>query len=162
LILADLVYMPLLRPLLVLEPRWLLGETLAVAVALVPALAFARWTERDRHVHVRNAMWMFVFAGLPLAVIPLTILEVTHESLPRWRPHVTQPTVLYIAGGCGVCQSVRRLVERLRPDGVEIIPAEEHPTRDLERITYATRDGSFEAEGVQAVARVLEHVNFAF
>jgi protein-S-isoprenylcysteine O-methyltransferase Ste14 len=280
LILADLVYMPLLRPLLVLEPQWLLGEILAIAVALVPALAFARWTECDRHVHARNAMWMFVFAGLPLAVIPLTILEVTHESLPRWspamfivlqllvfpallgvtavqefsirgdgtpvpydppkrlvtsgvyayvrnpmqlsatllmlgaaavlrswwmlaacgttlvysaglaywdelrdmqrfegwqryrasvplwlprwRPHVTQPAFLYIAGGCGLCRSVHRLVERLHPDGVEIIPAEEHPTRDLERITYATRDGSFEAEGVQAVARALEHVNIAF
>jgi hypothetical protein len=70
--------------------------------------------------------------------------------------------VLYIAGGCGLCRSVRRLVERLQPDDVEIIPAEEHPTRDLERITYATRDGSFEAEGLQAVARALEHVNFVF
>lgn len=277
LVMLDLFYMPHLQPLLVLERWWLLGEATAIAIALIPGLALARWTEDDRHVHARNVMLMFSFAALTLFVIPLVTLQATHASmpylsalvlqllafpallgvtavqefstrgggtplpydppkrlvtsgvyayvrnpmqlsatllmlgaallmwswwmllasitsivysaglaywdelddlqrfpdwqryrdavplwLPRWRPYIDRPATLYIAGGCGICQSVQLLMERLQPLGLTILPAEEHPARDLTRITYAPGDGSPEVEGVVAIARVLEHVNFGF
>ena len=43
---------------------------------------------------------------------------------------------------------------------LEIVPAEEHPTRDLYRITYEC-DGE-EVDGIAAVGRALEHINFAW
>lgn len=305
LVTLDLLYMPRLQPLLVLGRWWLLGEAAAIAVALIPGLALARWTEDDRHVHARNVMLMFSFAALTLLVIPLATLQATKHPvtelssrsvsqqgvsakqpsnrvteqppnelfsvlvlqllalpallgvtavqefstrgngtplpydppkrlvtsgvyayvrnpmqlsatllmlgvavvmrnwwmllacittvvysaglaywdelddlqrfpgwlryrnavplwLPRWRPYIERPATLYIAGGCGICQSVQRLMERLQPRGLTIVPAEEHPTRDLTRITYAPGDGSPEVEGVVAMARTLEHVHLAF
>jgi protein-S-isoprenylcysteine O-methyltransferase Ste14 len=280
LVLVDLIYMPLLQPVLVLGPHWLIGEAIAVGAALVPGLTVARWTEEDRHVHLRNAMLMFIFASLSLAIIPLAILQVTHGRvpawstktgilaqllvfptlcgitavqefstrgcgtplpydppkrlvtsgiyayirnpmqlssvvlmagvaillqspwtllacftaivysaglaywdevhclegfanwkqyrdnvalwLPRWRPYVERPANLYIARGCGICQSMQPLIERLRPIGLTVVAAEEHPTRDLTRITYRPSDGSPEVDGIHALARALEHVNFAF
>jgi protein-S-isoprenylcysteine O-methyltransferase Ste14 len=87
--------------------------------------------------------------------------------LPRWRPwHPSidggeKPDVLYVSAECGRCSELGRLVERLRPVGLIIVAAEDHPSRDLDRITYAPADGGAEEEGVAAFARAFEHVNFA-
>src|SRR3954452_4123528 len=43
----DVVAMPRLRPTVVLGSVWVVGEAVAIAVVLVPALALSRWTARD-------------------------------------------------------------------------------------------------------------------
>ncbi len=42
------------------------------------------------------------------------------------------------------------------------VAAEKHPTRDLWRITYDPGDGTPDEEGVAAIGRALEHINFAW
>ena len=54
------------------------------------------------------------------------------------------------------------MIEAMRPVGLVVVAAEDHPSRDLTRITYAPADGGAEEEGVAAFARALEHVNLAF
>ena len=81
--------------------------------------------------------------------------------LPRWRPWRRPdlaPARLYVAATCGSCQEVRRWIERRTPSGLDVLPAEAHPTRALTRITYEDADG-YRAEGVAAIARALEHVH---
>ena len=53
------------------------------------------------------------------------------------------------------------MIAAMRPVGLVVMPAEDHPSRDLLRITYAPADGGAEEEGVAAFARALEHVNLA-
>jgi protein-S-isoprenylcysteine O-methyltransferase Ste14 len=81
--------------------------------------------------------------------------------LPRWRPWrqpELAPARLYVAVTCGPCRDVRRWIERRTPSGLDIVPAEAHPTRALTRITYEDTDG-YRAEGVAAIARALEHIH---
>jgi hypothetical protein len=86
--------------------------------------------------------------------------------LPRWRPwHPSldggPADVLYVSAECGRCSELGRMVEAMRPVGLVVVPAEDHPSRDLTRITYAPADGGAEEDGVAALARALEHVNLA-
>jgi protein-S-isoprenylcysteine O-methyltransferase Ste14 len=85
--------------------------------------------------------------------------------MPRWRPwHDPKTTLprLYIAEGCGQCSQVRRWLEARHPTGMEIVAAEDHPTRNLYRMTYDPMDESQPDEGVAAFARGLEHLNLAW
>lgn len=83
---------------------------------------------------------------------------------PRSRPFVMQHDVarLYVASSCGQCSTIGRWLQSREPIGLTFVPAEEHPTRDLWRITYDPGDGSPDEEGVAAIGRALEHVNFAW
>ena len=69
----DLLLMPLAEPALVLGPRWLLGELLALAVALVPAQLLARWTAEDRRLRARVSILAVLFAALNLWLVPAVI-----------------------------------------------------------------------------------------
>lgn len=95
--------------------------------------------------------------------------------MPRWRPYrasadegsAAPVARLYVAGGCDRCAEVARWFAARHPIGLEIVPAENHPYRDLSRITYdpscggdGASDG--EQEGVAAIARALEHVHFGW
>jgi hypothetical protein len=46
--------------------------------------------------------------------------------------------------------------------GLVLVAAEDHPTRDLERMTYEPGDGSAVDEGVAAFARAVEHIHFGW
>jgi hypothetical protein len=83
---------------------------------------------------------------------------------PRWRPYAApeRRAVLYASGTCGKCQQVARWFRARGTVALTITPAEHHPTRDLERITYDPGDGTPEVQGIHAVARALEHINFAW
>jgi len=88
------------------------------------------------------------------------------QWLPRWRPwHPSldggPPDLLYVSAECGRCSELGRMIEAMRPVGLVVVPAEDHPSRDLTRITYAPADGGAEEEGVAAFGRALEHVNLA-
>lgn len=94
--------------------------------------------------------------------------------IPRWRPYHASAddgsagpaTRLYVAGGCDRCAEVARWFAARRPTGLEIVPAENHPDRDLQRITCDPREGdgrsSREQDGVAAIARALEHVHLGW
>jgi hypothetical protein len=84
---------------------------------------------------------------------------------PRWRPFVPPRVVgaqLYVAATCGQCSTIGRWLQSREPIGLTFVAAEEHPTRDLWRITYDPGDGSPDEEGVAAIGRALEHINFAW
>src|SRR5688572_4415596 len=78
--LVDLVVMPLCTPVVQLGNRWLVGEIVAVAIALVPGLLLARWTARDRQLVERAVLQMICFAALTLGVLSGTILAYTGGS----------------------------------------------------------------------------------
>jgi protein-S-isoprenylcysteine O-methyltransferase Ste14 len=88
-----------------------------------------------------------------------------HVWRVRWRPWHdpdSSPAVLYVAETCGPCSEVRRWFEAHRAIGLRIVAAEDHPSRDLQRITYDPEDGSEAEDGVRAIARGLEHTHFGW
>jgi protein-S-isoprenylcysteine O-methyltransferase Ste14 len=79
--------------------------------------------------------------------------------VPRWRPWVPFQATLYYAEGCSPCEGVARFITQRRPVGLRLVAAQDHPTRDLTRLTYDPGDGSGETEGVVALARAMEHTH---
>jgi protein-S-isoprenylcysteine O-methyltransferase Ste14 len=69
---------------------------------------------------------------------------------------------LYVAETCGPCSEVRRWFESQATLALQIVAAEDHPTRDLQRMTYDPMDGTEAEQGVVAFARALEHINFGW
>jgi protein-S-isoprenylcysteine O-methyltransferase Ste14 len=287
----DVWTMPRCAPVVTLGPNWLIGEAVALALCLLPAQLFARWTRDDRHLAARATLQIVCFTMLTLWLVPSMVLDrldpgrtiwtnlqrydtrtlqlllqliaiaaipgltaaqefVTRGGgtpvpldppkhlvttgiyayianpmqfacvltllmwgvilqswwiaaastmaivygfgfaswveaqelrdrfgedwkryrrevrnwIPRWRPYVPSDTEarLYVAFTCGKCSEVGAWVQRHHPRGLRITPAEHHPTRDLWRITYASADGTYEAEGVAALARAVEHINLGW
>ena len=84
---------------------------------------------------------------------------------PRWRPrHDSERPLprLYIAETCGPCSEVREWFEAQGATGLEIVAAEDHPTQDLQRMTYDAMDGCTPETGARAFARGLEHIHFGW
>jgi hypothetical protein len=96
------------------------------------------WQRYRRHVHA----WRF--------------------RLTPWHDPDAPKARLYVAETCGPCSEVRGWFEAHHAVALEIVAAEDHPTRDLRRITYDTMDGSEPEEGVRAIARGLEHINLGW
>jgi protein-S-isoprenylcysteine O-methyltransferase Ste14 len=286
----DLCAMPLLFPAVELSRAWLIGEFMGVAVVLLPAQLFSRWTLEDSHLRGRAIFHVISSSLLLLFVLPETIFSTLNEggwsallsaspwlrslelqciavlgmagvsavqefahrghgtpipfdapkrlvtsglyryvanpmqiccslvltalgimlrdlwvcaggaiaviygagiaqwdegldmktrfgerweeyrrnvrnSRPRWRPwhdpHLP-PARLYVAEECGPCSEIRRWFESRSPVGLEIAAAEDHPQRDLQRMTYDPMDGTAAEEGVCAFARGLEHLNLGW
>ncbi len=282
-LLMDLIVIPLCRPVIDLSGRWLLGEVLCIALALLPGIALSRWTVERRNLIGRSLLQAVGFAGLVVGVLPAVILSQTggsfdallarpawqlslgaqvlflfaalglsavqeladrgrgtplpqdptarlvhsgpyaylanpmqlsvtlllagmglllssapvagaglmvivfsagladwHEGqllkqrfgalytawrqqvrpwVPRWRPWVPFQATLYYAEGCSPCEGVARFIAQRRPVGLELVAAQDHPARDLTRLTYDPGDGSREEEGVAALARAMEHTH---
>ncbi len=70
----DLLYMPMLESVLHLGPNWLVGESFAVTIGLVPALLLARWTADDRRLGLRVAQQGVLFGILLFFVIPAAVV----------------------------------------------------------------------------------------
>jgi protein-S-isoprenylcysteine O-methyltransferase Ste14 len=84
--------------------------------------------------------------------------------VPRLRPWYRtegEPARLYVAATCGMCSDVAHWFARRRAAGVAIVAAETHPSRALRRITYEA-GGSCRVDGIEAVARALEHVHIGW
>jgi protein-S-isoprenylcysteine O-methyltransferase Ste14 len=82
--------------------------------------------------------------------------------IPRWRP-APAPARLYVAMSCGPCSEVARWFSASGAVALEVAPAESHPNRDLRRITYELVGAPDSTEeGVAAIARAVEHINFAW
>lgn len=80
---ADLILMPLGRPVIVLAEDWLAGEALAMAAALVPGLVLARLTIGDRRLAVRVAMQFVLFGALAGGVATAAVLAATGRTASR-------------------------------------------------------------------------------
>jgi protein-S-isoprenylcysteine O-methyltransferase Ste14 len=90
---VDVLTMPLCAPLVVLGPRWLVGESVAVGLALVPALCVARWTLENSHLAWRAAM--------QVATAGLVFLYVCPEIAFALRPGVGWAPLLALRGWRG-------------------------------------------------------------
>ena len=131
---------------LFLENPWI---AIAGAMVLVYSSGLAAWDEnRDLERRFGDAWTAYRRA--------------VRRWIPRWRPWIALPARLYVAEGCGPCASVRQWIGRRRPIGLEVVAAEDHPSRDLSRITYEPGDGSREEEGVAALARAFEHLHLGW
>lgn len=91
------------------------------------------------------------------------------NNVKAWKPRFTpwhapnRPVPrLYVAETCGPCSEVRRWFESHGAIFLQVVAAEDHPTRDLERITYDPMDGTNVDDGVAAFARALEHINLGW
>jgi protein-S-isoprenylcysteine O-methyltransferase Ste14 len=71
----DLIGMPMLWPVLQLEPAWIAGEVTGLLVCVVPGQLLARWTARDTHLYGRVLLQMLTFAGLMLFAMPAAVIE---------------------------------------------------------------------------------------
>jgi len=293
----DLAIMPLCEPVVQLAPApaWLIGEAVALAVCLVPAQLFARWTRDDTHLAARATLQVACFAALTFWLVPSALFEHVGEGWrvlqtydgqglsialqlvalaalpgvsavqefvrrgrgtpvpfdpprrlvttgiyayvanpiqlstmltlfawgitlrswwiavastmtlvygsglaawdekqdlgtrfgaswrhyrdhvrnwwPRWRPYIapvapTHPdrseARLYVAFTCSQCSGIGGWLRQQHPRGLRIEPAEQHPTRDLWRMTYDPGDGSPDERGVAALARALEHIHLGW
>ncbi len=81
--------------------------------------------------------------------------------LPRWRPVAMSGSTLFVAYSCATCSSIGRWFTARQPLGLTISPAEEVADRRALRVTYESQDG-VRSEGVAAIARALEHINFGW
>jgi protein-S-isoprenylcysteine O-methyltransferase Ste14 len=81
----------------------------------------------------------------------------------RWRPYASgAPARIYIAATCGPCSEVRGWLEARNPLGLMVVDAEELPYRSINRMRYDPGDGSPAVEGMRAMGRALEHLNFGW
>jgi protein-S-isoprenylcysteine O-methyltransferase Ste14 len=124
---------------------WLLLGSL---VSIVYSAGLAHWDE-DSDLRQRYGQSFLDYRGQ------------VRNWLPRWRPAVSQPARIYLAEDCFKCSQMAVFLKSLNPVGLDIVAAEDHPRRNLERMTYesATVEDAVEDAGLAALARALEHVN---
>ena len=115
-------------------------------IALAYSAGIARWDEHEDLAKRFGAPW-------------LDYRSHVQDWLPRWTPYTPRPAQVYIAQTCGPCSELSRWLKARSPHGLEILPAESHPN-SLKRMHYA--DAPYQADGVEALARTLEHINVAW
>jgi protein-S-isoprenylcysteine O-methyltransferase Ste14 len=137
---------------------WLLASPWVAAagvVAHVYSLGIAAWDEGDD---------LAVRFGAPWAAYRRAV----RRWWPRWRPWhpslagLAPPARLYVAAGCDPCSELGGWIAARRPVGLVLSAAEDHPGRDLARLTYDPGDGTGDEEGIAALARALEHVHLGW
>ncbi len=131
-----------------LDSGWLV---LAAVVTAVYGAGFAAWSERGDLSARFGADWR-------------VYRRQVRAWRPRWRPWRPEGTMarLYLAEGCLPCSELAAWFGRRDPVGLQLVAAEDHPARDLRRITYDPGDGGLEEEGLVAVARTLEHLHLGW
>ena len=76
-----------------------------------------------------------------------------------WKPWRKKPATIYLdLYGCVACSNLGRVLLFLKPTAMIIKDARFYPSEDLMRMAYKDADG-FEARGIHALGRALEHVN---
>ena len=86
---VDLIMMPLCTPVVVLGPRWLLGEAVAAVLVLAPALCIARWTLENENLRVRAWMQVAISGGVFLYLLPEIVFAVRRGQ--GWAPLLGMP-----------------------------------------------------------------------
>lgn len=86
----DLITMPLLEPLVVLQASWIVGEFLILLVALLPGLLLFRWTVTGTNLEGRAALQVVCAGGLLVWLVPSAAMASSGGwsevlRLPGWR-----------------------------------------------------------------------------
>ena len=133
----------------VLRSPWLAG---AGIMPFLYSLGLASWDE-DEDMRVRfGKIWVEYRTNVRAWKLRFTPWFAPDRPIAR----------LYVAETCGPCSEVRRWFEGHGAISLHIVAAEDHPARDLQRITYDPMDGTDVDEGVSAFARALEHINLGW
>ncbi|GAB2773704.1 hypothetical protein GCM10027020_28760 [Nocardioides salsibiostraticola] len=100
----DVVLMPRLGPLVVLEPDWWQGEFLLLMVVLLPTTVLALATRERRLLGVRVALQAGLFAALVLWLLPSIAMARTGDTWASLLEHSTpvRAGLLAVAVGCAV------------------------------------------------------------
>jgi protein-S-isoprenylcysteine O-methyltransferase Ste14 len=138
---------------LILNHFWLFFSGI---VAFSYSVGLARWDE-DQELEIRFGQeW-------------LDYRKNVRAWLPSWRPwHISlnnkniSPARLYYDEGCSQCSDLAEWFKKRDPIGMILIPAQDHPTQDLKRLTYDPMNGNADKLGVCAFAKALEHINLAW
>jgi protein-S-isoprenylcysteine O-methyltransferase Ste14 len=124
----------------------------AAFVAHIYSIGFAGWDEEEDLRRRFGDTWS-VYRG----------------QVPRWRPRLRPwfrpdhpPSRLCVSERCEMCRDVAVWFARRGACHLAIVPAEQHPSGALRRITYEPGDGSRSASGIEAVARALEHIHLGW
>ena len=81
----------------------------------------------------------------------------------RWKPYPPMPSArLYLARECGVCSELRAWFANRECAGLELCAAEDYPGQTLRRMRYEPFPGGPAEDGVRALGRALEHLNFGW
>jgi protein-S-isoprenylcysteine O-methyltransferase Ste14 len=99
----DLMAMPLCKPVVTLNSSWLIGEAVAAAFVLFPALCIARWTLNGSHLYTRSVIQVAISALVFLYFVPeLTFFfqpagwwQLT--QMPGWERQIGLQIVLLLA-----------------------------------------------------------------
>ena len=85
-------------------------------------------------------------------------------ALRQWHLSLTgaPPDRLYVAEECVPCSALGQWFIEHSPVSLQLLPAEDHPTRNLTRITYESADGTYTEQEIIALARGLEHIHFGW
>jgi protein-S-isoprenylcysteine O-methyltransferase Ste14 len=133
----------------ILRNPWL---AVAAAMSFLYSVGLAAWDESEDMKLRFGSPW-------------LKYRENVHPwrfRLTPWHAADRPPARLYVAETCGPCSEVRRWFEAKNAIALRIVAAEDHPTRDLQRMTYDPMDGGDVDDGVRAFARGLEHINLGW
>jgi protein-S-isoprenylcysteine O-methyltransferase Ste14 len=85
---VDLLLMPAGAPVIRIEPTWLVGEAIGLAVGIIPGQLLARWTARDEHLSARASLQALAFSGFLLFVLPAVAID---GSGTAWLSPATRP-----------------------------------------------------------------------
>lgn len=126
----------------------------ASGMSLAYSMGVASWDEENVLKHRFGDAWVRYRRGV-------------RKWWPRWRPYIEataglSPATLYVAEGCAMCAQLGRWFQAHRPTGLLIVAAEDHPSRDLLRLTYGSGGAGREEEGIAALARGLEHIHLGW
>ncbi|MBI2711061.1 MAG: isoprenylcysteine carboxylmethyltransferase family protein [Actinobacteria bacterium] len=122
------------------------GVIAATVVAALFSAGYAAWSEHTELSARFGEDWGRYRTGVRLWV-------------PRWRPYVGQPAVVYAGTSCDPCSEVGRFLTRRHRRRLDVLAAETSG-RPMVRITYVR--GVEQATGVAAVGRALEHVHLGW
>jgi protein-S-isoprenylcysteine O-methyltransferase Ste14 len=101
---VDCVLMPMCGSALYLKTHWLVGETAAVAVVLIPALCIGHWTRENTHLRQRAALQIVTSGLLFLFLVPEIIFALRPGTgwaplfgLSNWARQIDLQMILLLA-----------------------------------------------------------------
>jgi protein-S-isoprenylcysteine O-methyltransferase Ste14 len=100
----DCLLMPLFTASLHLQPRWLVGEAVAIGLVLLPGLCLAQWTLYNSHLRARAVLQVITAAMLFLFFLPEVCFSIRPGAgwtplleLPSWARQLGIQTILLMA-----------------------------------------------------------------
>jgi len=124
---------------------------LAGTITFVYSAGFASWHEDPEMLERYGKAWKQYHLAVP-KWIPC--------FRPRFIPDMAS-AILYYDSECSFCRNIAQWIQKRNPRNLRLLPAQNHPSRDLERLTYDPGDGR-EEEGVAALGRGLEHLHLGW